>query len=128
MRFLFILVSVLFLISLESFGQSFEITNGQSMCMFGKGPGQDATINPYAEEDFSYALVENVGTVEFQIRITSNLKDIKQFPIQPNGLVVIKLFRDEILYFDAITTQKAKATIRYTLDESELPPPPPPVN
>ena len=128
MRFLFKLVFILLLISLESFGQSFEITDGQSMCMFGKGPGQDATINPYAEEDFSYALVENIGTVEFQIRITSNVKDIKQFPIQPNGLVVIKLFSDEILYFDAITTQKAKATIRYSLDERELPPPPPPVN
>ena len=128
MHFLFKLVFILLLISLESFGQSFEITDGQSMCMFGKGPGQDATINPYAEEDFSYALVENIGTVEFQIRITSNVKDIKQFPIQPNGLVVIKLFKDEVLYFDAITTQKAKATIRYTLDERELPPPPPPVN
>ena len=128
MHFLFKLVFILLLISQESFGQSFEITDGQSMCMFGKGPGQDATINPYAEEDFSYALVENIGTVEFQIRITSNVKDIKQFPIQPNGLVVIKLFKDEILYFDAITTQKAKATIRYTLDERELPPPPPPVN
>lgn len=128
MRFLFNLVFILFLISLESFGQSFEITDGQSMCIIGKGPGQDATINPYAKEDFSYALVENIGTVEFQIRITSNVKDIKQFPIQPNGVVVIKLFKDEILYFDAITTQKAKATIRYTLDERELPPPPPPVN
>ena len=128
MRFLFNLVFILFLISIESFGQSFEITDGQSMCIIGKGPGQDATINPYAEEDFSYALVENIGRVEFQIRITSAVKDIKQFPIQPNGLVVIKLYKDEILYFDALTTEKAEATIRYTLEESELPPPPPPVN
>ena len=63
MRIPFYLVLVLFFISFVSYGQSFEIVNGQSMCMLGKGPGQDATINPYAEEDFSYALVENIGTV-----------------------------------------------------------------
>ena len=35
------------------------------MCMIGKGQGQDATINPYADEDYSYALIENIGSVEF---------------------------------------------------------------
>ncbi|MGB1449617.1 MAG: hypothetical protein ACPG8F_07230 [Flavobacteriaceae bacterium] len=122
------LILLFFIIPIVSLGQSFELTNGQSMCMFGKGPGQDATINPYAEEEFSYALIENIGTVEFQIRIASIEKDIKQFPIQPSGLVVIKLYRDNVLYFDALTVEKAEATIKYTLDESELPPPPPPVN
>jgi hypothetical protein len=40
------LLLVLLFIPLVSFGQSFELTNGQSMCMIGKGKGQDATINP----------------------------------------------------------------------------------
>ena len=113
---------------LATFGQTFELTNGQSMCMLGKGTGQDATINPYAEEEFSYALVENIGSVEFQIRIESTHNELKQFPIQASGLVVIKLKKDDVLYFDALTNEKAKATIKYSLDESELPPPPPPVN
>ena len=128
MRFSFYLVLVFFFISLMSFGQSFELTNGQSMCMIGKGPGQDATINPYAEEDYSYALVENIGAVAFQIRIESVEKELRQFLIKPSALIVIKLYSDIVLYFDALTTEKVKATIRYTLDESELPPPPPPVN
>ena len=128
MRFSFYLVLVFFFISLMSFGQSFELTNGQSMCMIGKGPGQDATINPYAEEDYSYALVENIGAVAFQIRIESLEKELRQFLIKPNALVVIKLYSDNVLYFDALTTEKVKATLKYTLDESELPPPPPPVN
>jgi len=34
------------------FAQTFEITDGQSMCMIGKGKGQDATINPYANQTF----------------------------------------------------------------------------
>lgn len=128
MRFSFYLVLVFFFISLMSFGQSFELTNGQSMCMIGKGPGQDATINPYAEEDYSYALVENIGAVAFQISIESLEKELRQFLIKPNALVVIKLYSDNVLYFDALTTEKVKASIKYTLDESELPPPPPLVN
>lgn len=128
MRFSFCLVIIFFFISFMSFGQSFELNNGQSMCMIGKGPGQDATINPYAEEDYSYALVENIGAVAFQIRIESVEKELRQFLIKPSALIVIKLYSDNVLYFDALTIEKVKATIRYTLDESELPPPPPPVN
>ena len=122
-------IMLLFLfLPLVTFGQTFELTNGQSMCMLGKGTGQDATINPYADKEFSYALVENIGLVEFQIRIESIHNELKQFPIQASGLVVIKLKKDDVLYFDALTNEKAKVTIKYTLDESELPPPPPPVN
>lgn len=128
MRFSFYLGIIFFFISLMSFGQSFELTNGQSMCMIGKGPGQDAIVNPYAEEDYSYALVENIGAVAFQIRIESLEKELRQFLIKPSALVVIKLYSDNVLYFDALTTEKVKASIKYTLDESELPPPPPPVN
>ena len=113
---------------LVCFGQTFELTNGQSMCMIGKGEGQDATINQYADEEFSYALVKNIGSVEFQIRIESTQKDLRQFPVKPSGLVVIKLYRNDVLYFDSLTAEKAEATIKFTLDESELPPPPTPMN
>ena len=126
MRYIYFLFITVLLIPAFSFGQSYELSNGQSMCMTGKGAGQDATINPYAAEEFSFALVENMGAVEFQIRIESPQRALKEFPIQPKGLVVIKLNREDILYFDSLTKEKAQATIKYTLDESELPPPPPP--
>ena len=126
MRYIYYLFITVLLIPAFSFGQSYELSNGQSMCMTGKGAGQDATINPYADEEFSFALVENMGAVEFQIRIESPQRASKEFPIQPKGLVVIKLNREDILYFDSLTKEKAQATIKYTLDESELPPPPPP--
>ena len=119
---------ILLLVPLVSFGQSFELTNGQSMCMIGKGQGQDATINPYADEDYSYSLIENIGSVEFEIRIESIKKDLKQFLIKPNDKVVIKLYRNNILYLDALTLEKAEARIKYTIDENELPPPPPPLD
>lgn len=118
---------VLLFLPLMSFGQSFELTGGQSMCMIGKGEGQDATINPYADEEYSYALIENIGSVEFQIRLESIEKNLKQFSIKPSDKVVIKLNRNNVLYLDALTLEKAVANIKYTINENELPPPPPPI-
>ena len=118
---------LLLLIPLVSFGQTFELTNGQSMCMIGKGEGQDATINPYSEKEFSYALIENIGTVEFNIRVESIDKEIREFIIKPYDKVVVKLYRAEILYLDSLTLDIAEAKIMYTINENELPPPPPPV-
>ena len=121
------LILIFILLPLTILGQTFEITNGQSMCIIGKGAGQDATINPYADEEFYFALVENIGSVEFQIRIESNSSELKQFPVKSSGLVVLKLKKEDVLYFDSLTKEKAEVTIKYTLDEHELPPPPPPV-
>ena len=119
------LILLLLFIPLVSFGQTFELTNGQSMCMIGKGEGQDATINPYSEKEFSYALIENIGTVEFNIRVESIDKEIREFIIKPYDKVVVKLYRAEILYLDSLTLDKAEAKIMYTINENELPPPPP---
>ena len=120
------LILFLLFIPLVSSGQTFELTNGQSMCMIGKGEGQDATINPYSDKEFSYALIENTGTVEFNIRVESEEKEKREFKIKPNDKVVVKLYSNNILYFDALTIEKAQAKIMYTIDENELPPPPPP--
>ena len=118
---------LLLFIPLVSFGQTFELTNGQSMCMIGKGIGQDATINPYANEELSYALIENIGTVKFNIRVESIDEERREFIIKPKDIVVVKLNRNNILYFDSLTIENAKAKIKYTINKNELPPPPPSV-
>jgi len=117
----FLFFSALFIFGC-SYGQTFEITDGQSMCMIGKGKGQDATINPYADEEYSYALVENIGIIGFEIRIESTKNSKKQFTIKPNNKVAVKLYRNNILYFDALTLEKVKVTINYTISKNELPP------
>ena len=121
------LILLLVFIPLVSFGQTFELKNGQSMCMIGKGEGQDATINPYSDKEFSYALIENIGTVKFNIRVESIEKERREFIIKPKDIVVVKLYRNNILYFDSLTVEKAEAKIKYTINENELPPPPSPV-
>ena len=95
--------------------------------MIGKGEGQDATINPYSDKEFSYALIENIGTVEFNIRVESIEKEIREFIIKPSDKVVIKIYRADILYLDSLTLDKAEAKIMYTINENDLPPPPPTV-
>jgi hypothetical protein len=122
-----IIISFLLIVA-HSHGQTFEITNGQSMCMIGKGKGQDATINPYADKDYSYALIENIGSVDFGIRIVLTEEDLKQFLVKSNDRVIIKLYRNSILYIDALTSETAEARIYYTINEDELPPKPPKIN
>jgi hypothetical protein len=122
-----IIISFLLIVA-HSHGQTFEITNGQSMCMIGKGKGQDATINPYADKDYSYALIENIGSVDFGIRIELTEEDLKQFLVKSNDRVIIKLYRNSILYIDALTSETAEARIYYTINEDELPPKPPKIN
>ena len=121
------LLILLLFIPLVSFSQTFKLTNGQSMCMIGKGVGQDATINPYANEELSYALIENIGTVKFNIRVESIDEERREFIIKPKDIVVVKLNRNNILYFDSLTIENAKAKIKYTINKNELPPPPPSV-
>ena len=118
---------LLLFIPLVSFSQTFELSNGQSMCMIGKGIGQDATINPYANEELSYALIENIGMVKFNIRVESIDEEIREFIIKPKDIVVVKLYRNNILYFDSLTIENAEAKIKYTINKNELPPPPPSV-
>jgi hypothetical protein len=118
---------LLLFIPLVSFSQTFELSNGQSMCMIGKGIGQDATINPYANEELSYALIENIGMVKFNIRVESIDEERREFIIKPKDIVVVKLYRNNILYFDSLTIENAEAKIKYTINKNELPPPPPSV-
>ena len=122
-----LLISLLFIVA-HSHGQTFEITDGQSMCMIGKGKGQDATINPYADKDYSYALIENIGSVDFGIRIELTKEDLKQFLVKSNDRVVIKLYRNSVLYIDALTSETAEARIYYTINEDELLPKPEKIN
>ena len=85
-------------IPLVSLGQTFELTNGQNMCMFGKGKGQDATINPYADKEYSYALIENIGLVEFKVRVESNENEIREFIVKPSDKAMSNSFSFCVLF------------------------------
>ncbi|MDA9575973.1 hypothetical protein N9R87_02420 [Flavobacteriaceae bacterium] len=108
-----LLASALFIFAC-SFGQTFEITDGQSMCMIGKGQGQDATINPYAEKEYSFVVIENIGSEDFIIRIQNIEKLQRTLLSKPGERFKIKLLKGSELYLDSTTINTCVAQILYT--------------
>lgn len=84
----------------------FELED-QSMLMTGKGPGQDGAINPYAGED-SIAIVENLGTNSFSIRLQRKGEIIKEIPIKAKEIKKVPLPKGTELYFDTELKTKIK--------------------
>ncbi|OJJ23938.1 hypothetical protein BKI52_06195 [marine bacterium AO1-C] len=82
----------------------------QSMCITGKGPGQDGAINPYLGEK-SVALVKNLSENSFNVRIQKAGKIIKDVTIQPHKKQQFVLLKGQELYFDSQLA--AKAHIRF---------------
>lgn len=90
----------------------FEIDGSQRMLMTGKGPGQDATINPFQGED-CYAVIENLGEELFSVRIQEKEKIIEIIKVEPKKVKKIKLLSNQELYLDGETNNKAKASVYY---------------
>ena len=97
----------------ETFAQTeFELKPSQSMLMTGKGPGQDATINPYDGQN-CYAVVENFGEMEFSIRIQQRGKIIKTIPILKGEVKKVILLKGQELYLDSNSKGKVKTRVDY---------------
>lgn len=97
----------------ESMAQTeFLIEPNQSMIMTGKGPGQDATINPYFGQE-CYAVIENIGEREFSIRIQSEGKIKEEIPLAPAAEIKVKLLEKDMLFFDPNPKGDARARIDY---------------
>ena len=113
MKSIFCLICLVVFTSLEAQAQTeFELTNSQSMLMTGKGPGQDATINPYDGED-CMAIVENIGQEAFSIRIQQKGTIIKEVPILKGETKKVNLPKGHELYLDSTSEAKAKARVSY---------------
>lgn len=113
MKTFILLIALLFLTQFEVQAQTeFVLEPSQSMIMTGKGPGQDATVNPYFEED-CYALIRNIGKREFTIRVQQAQKIIEEITIQEGELKKVKLLKGFELYLDPNPNGIAKASVDY---------------
>ena len=110
----FVIIIVLFLSTCTTtYAQTeFDLKASQSMLMTGKGPGQDGAINPYYGQD-CYAIVENMGSKEFSVRIQKRGTIIEIIPILKNEVKKIKLLKDQELYLDSNTEAKVKARLDF---------------
>ena len=107
----------------------FDLEPLESYLMFGKGPGQDGAINPYAKYIKSnkgylisskdcYSIIENLGTSGFSIRIQKDSKIIKTIPIEKNETKKILLDAGNELYTDASFEGRAK--FKVTFEDASL--------
>ena len=80
--------------------------------MTGKGPGQDATINPFQGED-CYAIIENLGNELFSVRIQQQGVIVKIIAVKPMKKKKIKLLSSQELYLDSETKSSTKASVSY---------------
>jgi hypothetical protein len=102
---------VIFLTQHETSAQAeFELKPSQSMSITGKGFGQDATKNPYDNQN-CFAVVENIGKKEFFIRTQQNGKIIETMPIKVGEIKKVKLLKGYELYLD--TNSKSKAKVEF---------------
>ncbi len=113
MKTLTLLLFLSLLIQTEAFAQTdFVLEPSQSMLMTGKGSGQDGTINPYKGED-CMAVVENIGNVDFSIRIQKTGKILNEISISEGETKKITLLKDQELYLDPNPKAIAKARVYY---------------
>lgn len=100
-------------LQLEAKAQTeFVLEPSQSMIMTGKGPGQDATINPYFGED-CFAIIKNIGKRMFTIRVQQNGTIIKEISIQKGDQIKVLLLKGHELYLDPNLKGIAKASVDY---------------
>ena len=113
MRTLTTLIFLTFLSPLQTIAQT-EITIDpvQSMIMTGKGPGQDATINPFIGED-CFAIVKNIGERALFIRIQKEGKVVKEIQVPKKKQRKIELLKDQELYIDPNPKGVTRASIKY---------------
>ena len=96
-----------FLAMAQSDDSVFELKPDQSMLMLGKGPGQDAAINPYNHSE-SMAIVTNLGAHPFNVRVQWKGEVIQMIAVAPNEQQTIELYEGYELYLDSTLKGKAR--------------------
>lgn len=113
MRTLTFIALLFFLSSVGVEAQTeFVLEPSQSMIMTGKGPGQDATINPYFGQE-CYAIVKNIGKRKFSIRVQQDGKVVEEIAIAKGETKKVKLLKDYRLFLDANPNGIVKASVDY---------------
>lgn len=113
MKSLLFLFSLSLLVNYCGFAQTeFELKASQSMCITGKGPGQDGAKNPFAGQN-CVAIVDNIGSRTFSIRVQNNGEIVETIPISKGETKKVILLKGYELYFDTIDNSSAKARVNF---------------
>lgn len=87
-----------------------ELDPNQSMSITGKGPGQDATINPFIAEN-SIIVVSNIGKGVFSVRVQKEGVILQEVTVKPEQTQELLLYKGLEVYFDS--EEEAKVAVSY---------------
>ncbi len=76
------------------------LESNQSMCITGKGQGQDGAINPYIDRN-SIAKVENLGENTFSVRVQEDYEVLQTITLKAGEKQSIPLSPGKEIYFDS---------------------------
>lgn len=93
-----------------------DLPPARSMLITGKGPGQDAAINPYAGTN-SIAVVRNIGAFPFSVRVQDKEGNYEEFQVMPGEKRKVLLGKDNELYLDNYLETKAKVSFRKSAEK-----------
>jgi hypothetical protein len=108
-----VLVTLSFLLALScgSNATVIDLPAARSMLITGKGPGQDAAINPFSESN-SMAEVKNIGSFPFSVRIQDAEGNYEEFQVLPGEKKEVFLLKGYELYLDNYLKTRAKVSFR----------------
>lgn len=105
------------MISLLGYSQKevLEFTPSQSMCITGKGLGQDAAINPYTNEK-SIAVIKNIGanSLEAWVQKEGEIIFLKEINDKETEEVILEVGYEQ--YIDTELGSKAKVKFKKPKD------------
>jgi uncharacterized lipoprotein YajG len=103
--------SILLLQACSSTNNIIVIGPAESMSISGKGPGQDAAINPYLNSN-SIATVKNLGKNNVVARIQKNGELIENITVPAHEKREVTLLNGYELYFDSDLGSKVSVSFR----------------
>lgn len=93
----------------------FVVEPTQSMLMTGKGPGQDATINPFDGED-CVAIIKNLGDFPMSVRIENGSQLVDETQVDAGTTLRQSLPKGYQLYLDPIKNFTTTVSVDYSKD------------
>ncbi|MTB51130.1 hypothetical protein [Lewinella sp. W8] len=111
MKSLLFLSAILLLMGCSTTAEVLEFEANQSMAITGKGPGQDAVENPFADEA-SVAVVNNRGRSSILARVKTRDGRLGTTPIPPKKKRSLVILPGTELYLDSPAAGKVKITFK----------------
>lgn len=102
---------LLLALSCRTQSTAIDLPASQSMLITGKGPGQDAAVNPFSGSN-SISIVRNTGDFPFSVRVQDKQGNYEEFTVPAGESREIFLLAGRELYLDSNLKTRARVSFR----------------